>query len=259
MAWLQVAGANSVLPPWVRYRFPEIAFILTKLRQTPCGDEKCHYCREHHDPEINLERFFGFTGFREKPPTSEGKSLQRAIVADGMRDKPLLAILPTGGGKSLCYQLPALVRHLGRGMLTVVISPLQPLMKDQVDNLMKLTGTPFATAINGLQTPSERGEVLERVRLGDVAILYIAPEQLRSRSVRSVLSQREAGCSTRPTVCPSGVTTSGRITFTPPGSSASSPGNTTSPCPRFVASPLRPSLMWLRTSPPIFTTNWVRI
>jgi len=194
MAWLQVAGANSVLPPWVRYRFPEIAFILTKLRQTPCGDEKCRYCREHHNPEINLERFFGFTGFREKPPTREGKSLQRAIVVTGMRDKPLLAILPTGGGKSLCYQLPALVRHLGRGMLTVVISPLQALMKDQVDNIMKLTGTPFAAAISGLQTPPERGEVLERVRLGDVAILYIAPEQLRSRSVRSVLSQREVGC-----------------------------------------------------------------
>lgn len=194
LAWLQVAGANSVLPPWVRYRFPEIAPILTKMRQTPCGDESCDYCRELHDPETNLERLFGFAGFRAKPSTREGKSLQKAIVVTGMGDKPLLAILPTGGGKSVCYQLPALLRHRCRGMMTVVVSPLQALMKDQVDNLMKVTGTPFAAAVNGLLTPPERGEVLERIRLGDVAILYIAPEQLRSSSIRAVLSQREIGC-----------------------------------------------------------------
>jgi ATP-dependent DNA helicase RecQ len=194
LAWLQVAGANSVLPPWVRYRFPEIAAVLTRLRQTPCGDRGCDYCRELHDPETNLERLFGFAGFRATPSTREGQSLQRAIVVTGMRDKPLLAILPTGGGKSVCYQLPALVRHRCRGLLTVVISPLVALMKDQVDNLMRVTGTPFAEAISGLQTPPERGEALERIRMGDVAILYIAPEQLRSRSVRAVLSQREIGC-----------------------------------------------------------------
>ena len=194
LAWLRVAGTNSVLPPWVRYRFPEIAAVLTRLRQTPCGDQGCAYCREHHSPELNLERFFGFAGFREKPTAPDGRSLQRAVVLDGLRGTPLLAILPTGGGKSICYQLPALVRHRCRGLMTVVISPLVALMKDQVDNLMKATGTPFAAAISGLQTPPERGEVLESVRLGDVAILYIAPEQLRSRSVRTVLSQREIGC-----------------------------------------------------------------
>lgn len=61
-----------------------------------------------------------------------------------MRDESLLAILPTGGGKSLCYQLPALVRNFRRGALTIVISPLQALMKDQVDGLMRRTNMPFA-------------------------------------------------------------------------------------------------------------------
>ena len=178
----------------MRYRFPEIAPILKKLRQTPCGDLGCSYGREHHDPEMNLKRFFGFSGFKEKPSTPGGESLQRAIVLDGMRDCSLLAILPTGGGKSVCYHLPALVRHRCRGMLTVVVSPLLALMKDPVDSLIRVTGTPLAAAVSGLQTPPERGEALERIRLGDVAILYVAPEQLRSRSVRSVLSQREIGC-----------------------------------------------------------------
>ena len=194
MAWLQVAGGNSALPPWVRHRFPEIPAIIKKLRQHPCGNSACEYCRENHNPERQLIRFFGYPSFREKPRTQQNESLQRAIVLDCMGDTPVMGILPTGGGKSLCYQLPALVRYWRYGALTVVISPLQALMKDQVDNLVKKTGTLFAEAVSGLQTPPERGEVFERIRLGDTAILYISPEQLRSMAVRNVLSQRQIGC-----------------------------------------------------------------
>jgi ATP-dependent DNA helicase RecQ len=194
LAWLRVAGSNSVLPPWVRHQFPRVVPLLAALRDTPCGQVQCGYCRRTHDPDAQLKRFFGFPAFRPQPAAADGGSLQRAVVLRGLQNRPLLAVLPTGGGKSLCFQLPALVRHMRRGLLTVVISPLQALMKDQVDNLVRNTGTPFAGAVYGLLTPPERGEVLERVRLGDIAILYIAPEQLRSRSVRAVLAQREIGC-----------------------------------------------------------------
>jgi ATP-dependent DNA helicase RecQ len=193
MAWLQVAGGNSILPPWVRYRFPEIPSIIKTLREIPCGDPSCKYCIDNHDPDRQLTRLFGYPSFREKPATESGTSLQKAIVTDALGDVPLLGVLPTGGGKSLCYQLPALVRYWRRGTLTVVISPLQALMKDQVDNLVKKTGTLFAEAVSGLQTLPERGEVFERIRLGDTAILYISPEQLRSIGVRNVLKQREIG------------------------------------------------------------------
>ena len=194
LAWLRVAGTNSVLPPWVRRQFPEVVPFLKALRETPCGDPDCAWCRATHDPDTQLQRFFGFDTFRPEPAATDGQSLQREIVHQGMQNRSLLAILPTGGGKSLCYQLPALVRHLRRGLLTVVFSPLQALMKDQVDNLVANTGTPFAAAIYGMLTPPERGEVIERVRLGDIALLYISPEQLRSRTVRQVLTQREIGC-----------------------------------------------------------------
>ena len=193
LAWLQVAGGNSVLPPWVRYRFPEIPAIIRSLRETPCGDDECAYCSENHDPERQLTRLFGYPSFRETPQTVQGESLQRAIVLECLGDHPTMGILPTGGGKSLCYQLPALVRYWRRGTLTVIISPLQALMKDQVDNLVKKTGTLFAESVSGLQTPPERGEVFDRIRLGDTAILYISPEQLRSIGVRNVLKQREIG------------------------------------------------------------------
>ena len=75
----------------------------------------------------------------------------------------------------MCFQLPALVRHMRRGLLTVVISPLQALMKDQVDNLRNKTGAPNAAALNGLLTAPERGDVLKGVQMGDVAILYVSP------------------------------------------------------------------------------------
>jgi len=194
IAWLRVSGHNSVLPPWVRKNFNGTVSILQQLRDVPCDDHDCSYCRQNHDPVSQLTRYFGFSAFRPIPETTDGGSLQEEIVRYGMSDRSQLAILPTGGGKSLCYQLPALVRNNRRGTLTIVISPLQALMKDQVDNLVAKTGTPFAAALYGMLTAPERGQVLESVRLGDVAILYVSPEQLRNKSFRDVISQREIGC-----------------------------------------------------------------
>jgi ATP-dependent DNA helicase RecQ len=193
IAWLLVAGSNSVLPPWVLRRFSDVGRLLDLLRATPCEDSSCAYCRENFDPSHQLQRYFGFSEFRPLPASEDGGSLQESIAAAGMQDRPLLAILPTDGGKSLCYQLPALARHYRLGLLTIVISPLQALMKDQVDNLAEIAGTPYAAAINGLLTPPERGEVLERVRLGEIAILYVAPEQLRNLSFRDAISLRQIG------------------------------------------------------------------
>ena len=194
VAWLRVSGHNSVLPPWVRKEFQKTVPILRQLRDVPCEDPSCEYCKLNHDPVGQLERYFGFSAFRPSPSASDGSSLQEGIVRHGMSDQSQLAILPTGGGKSLCFQLPALVRNYRRGTLTIVVSPLQALMKDQVDNLVANTGTPFAAALYGMLTPPERGQVLESVRLGDVAILYVSPEQLRNRTFKEVISQREIGC-----------------------------------------------------------------
>ncbi|MCP4294164.1 MAG: RecQ family ATP-dependent DNA helicase, partial [Proteobacteria bacterium] len=194
LAWLQVAGSNSVLPEWVRHQFPEISNLLKNIREKDCEDPTCTYCHETHDPVKQLQNLFGFEAFRAIPADEAGNPLQQVIVKSGMEETSLMAILPTGGGKSICFQIPALVRYLRRGVLTVVISPLQALMKDQVDNLKVNTGTPYAEAIYGMLTAPERGAILERVRLGDTAILYISPEQLRNNSVINALKQREVAC-----------------------------------------------------------------
>src|ERR1035437_8062758 len=194
LTWLRVAGSNSVLPPWVRLEHPLTGELIKRLREVPCNSADCVYCRRVHNSQEQLHTFFGFEAFRPTPPNSAGGSLQQEIVEAGMRNDSLLAILPTGGGKSLCFQLPALVRNYRRGVLTIVLSPLQALMKDQVDGLVRRTGTPFAAALYGLLTPPERSDVLRRIRLGDVALLYVSPEQLRNRSFAQAIAQREIGC-----------------------------------------------------------------
>jgi ATP-dependent DNA helicase RecQ len=194
VAWLGVSGGNSVLPGWVRNRFPSVTNILNKLRENHCGNEDCKYCQTSNDAQVQLKTYFGFDNFRDNPKADDGSSLQHTIVSTGMDACSILAILPTGGGKSLCYQLPALVHYFRRGFLTVIISPLQALMKDQVDNLSRITGSLSVAAIYGLLTPPERGEILKQVSMGDIAVLYLSPEQLRNQTIQTVLKQREIGC-----------------------------------------------------------------
>ncbi|SFO41732.1 ATP-dependent DNA helicase RecQ [Roseovarius lutimaris] len=192
LAWISVAGGDSVMPPWVRAQFRDAARLVKDLRDTNCRDPHCAYCAEHNDPTRALERWFGFPSFRPEPVDENGRPLQEKIVAAAMEGDHLLGILPTGTGKSICYQIPALSRFDKTGALTVVISPLVALMADQVQGLVR-AGISSAVTINGLLSLPERQDALDKVRLGEAAILLISPEQLRSTTVRSVLAQREVG------------------------------------------------------------------
>ncbi|WP_201352711.1 DNA helicase RecQ [Hydrogenimonas urashimensis] len=109
-----------------------------------------------------LKQVFGHTGFRP---------FQQEAVEAVMANRDLLMILPTGGGKSLCYQLPALMKE----GVTVVVSPLLALMHDQV-RALKLQGVE-AEMIGSMQTPEEIGTVIAKLREGEVKLLYIAPER----------------------------------------------------------------------------------
>jgi ATP-dependent DNA helicase RecQ len=192
LAWLSAAGGNSVMPPWVCHQFPEAGDLIRRLRDTACDDPGCAWCRERHDARKELTRWFGFPEFLPAPVDEDGRPLQQTIVEAAMRGEHLLAILPTGAGKSLCYQIPALSRYDKTGALTVVISPLVALMADQIAGL-EARGITSCVAINGLLSMPERADALDRVRLGDVAILIVSPEQLRNRTLRKVLAQRQIG------------------------------------------------------------------
>ncbi len=110
-----------------------------------------------------LRQYFGFTSFRP---------LQEEIIRDVLADKDVFALLPTGGGKSLCFQLPALTRP----GLTVVVSPLIALMKDQVDAL-QASGV-AATFLNSSLNAGESRTRLRGLHNGEYRLLYVAPERL---------------------------------------------------------------------------------
>ena len=106
-----------------------------------------------------------------------------------VKGESLLAIFPTGGGKSLTFQLPALMAGHSVHGLTVVISPLQSLMKDQVDNLAD-RGITDAVTINGMLDPITRSLSIQRVQDGEASLLYISPEMLRSKTIEKILMAR---------------------------------------------------------------------
>lgn len=185
LAQLNSQDRYSITPPWVLRNYPAVERLLFLARNTPCV-EGCPYCKQSLDPLPALKKHFGFDGFR----TYGGEPLQEQAVNAAIRGQSLLAVFPTGGGKSITFQIPALMSGENARALTVVISPLQSLMKDQVDNLER-KGITEAVAINGLLDPIERGKAIERVESGLASILYISPESLRSVTIERLMLKRK--------------------------------------------------------------------
>ena len=155
------------------------------LRSNPCLTG-CLYCNQALDIHKGLKKYFGFDAYR----TYSDEPLQENAVQAAVDNKSLLAVFPTGGGKSITFQVPALMSGENTKGLTVVISPLQSLMKDQVDNLEKIQITEAVT-INGLLDPIERAKSIERIQDGRASILYISPESLRSKTTEKLLLGRK--------------------------------------------------------------------
>ncbi|MCF6288036.1 MAG: RecQ family ATP-dependent DNA helicase [Proteobacteria bacterium] len=183
LALLTCENQFSITPSWVMLNFPETTRIMFALRNKPCYG--CAYCETAMDAKTGLYEFFGFSSFRK----FAGIALQEKAVNHAINDKSLLAIFPTGGGKSLTFQIPALMAGRNVSGLTVIISPLQSLMKDQVDNLEK-NGITQGVTINGMLDPIERSQSLARVANGSASILYISPELLRSKTIERLLLGR---------------------------------------------------------------------
>jgi len=114
-------------------------------------------------PATILQSVFGYTSFRHN---------QQEIIDHLLDGKDAMVLMPTGGGKSLCYQVPALCLE----GVTIVVSPLIALMKDQVDALI-LSGVK-AAFLNSTQQPSEREFILQQLRNNELKLLYVAPERL---------------------------------------------------------------------------------
>lgn len=184
LALINADDKYSITPPWLTHNYPKIENVIKYLRNNPCK-EGCLYCKKLLNVNIKLKEFFGYDKFR----TYDGEPLQENAARSAVEGSSLLAVFPTGGGKSITFQIPALMAGQTIHGLTVVISPLQSLMKDQVDNLNNI-GITDAVTINGLLNPLERANAIERVANGSASLLYIAPEQLRSKTIERLLISR---------------------------------------------------------------------
>ncbi len=184
LAMISAKDATSMIPGWVHMQYPAVSNVIRLLCNTACADG-CPYCSSRLDINRRLKQIFGYDDFRKY----DGENLQEKAVQAAVDNQSLLAVFPTGGGKSITFQLPALMAGELSRALTVVISPLQSLMKDQVDNLER-RGIVDAVTINGLLSPIERADAIERVENGLASILYIAPESLRSRTTERLLMRR---------------------------------------------------------------------
>ncbi len=185
LALINCQNRYSITPPWVLKNYPDTERVLIALRNKPCLTG-CLYCNEVLNIYKGLKTYFGFDSYR----TYAGEPLQANAANAAIKNKSLLAVFPTGGGKSITFQVPALMSGVAVKGLTVVISPLQSLMKDQVDNLEKNNITE-AVAINGLLDPIERAKSFERVEDGSASLLYISPESLRSKTIERLLLGRK--------------------------------------------------------------------
>jgi ATP-dependent DNA helicase RecQ len=185
LALINANNQYSITPPWVLMNYPVVEQIMYRLRNKPCISG-CGYCNKALDIHIGLKRFFGYDSFRKYGD----EPLQELAVQAAIDNKSILAVFPTGGGKSITFQVPALISGESVKGLTVVISPLQSLMKDQVDNLERIRITDAVT-INGMLDPIERRKSFERVEDGSASILYISPESLRSGTIKRLLLGRK--------------------------------------------------------------------
>jgi ATP-dependent DNA helicase RecQ len=185
LALLNCNDRYSITPPWVLKNHPDVERLLFLMRNNPCV-QGCEYCKLALDPVLALKKHFGFSSFR----TYGSEPLQEDAVNAAIHGESILAVFPTGGGKSITFQVPALMSGENAKALTVVISPLQSLMKDQVDNLEK-KGITEAVTINGLLDPIERSKAIERIENGLASLLYISPESLRSVTIERLLLKRK--------------------------------------------------------------------
>lgn len=174
-------------PPKILFSYPNIVEIQKKL----CFDrELSNKILSDFSKEV-----FGFGTFREFPRLNanilDNPSIsQREIVEASLRDESFLAILPTGGGKTFTFWLPAIFKSNSYKGLTVVISPLQALIEDHIKSFNLKVANYKAVAISGFMSPLERSEAVEQVVNGEADILYIAPESLRSNTIFNILKNR---------------------------------------------------------------------
>lgn len=175
-------------PPKILFDYPEISNIQAKLCFNV--EESCNNLKSFSEDTFGFGSFRSFQRLGGATLFVGDEISQREIVEASLKDESFIAVLPTGGGKTFTFWLPALIKAKAYKSLTVVISPLQALIKDHIESFQKQVANFTAVAISGFLTPLERANAIDKVVNGDADILYLAPESLRSNAIFSMLKNR---------------------------------------------------------------------
>ncbi|SMN00051.1 ATP-dependent DNA helicase RecQ [uncultured Candidatus Thioglobus sp.] len=176
-------GAISLV---ILNKYPKVVELLKKMT----FNEDALDIKSFSVEEFNISKFREFDTRVSGDLFDSGKISQEEIVKASIGSESLLAILPTGGGKTITFQIPALIKAQKYKGLSVVISPLQALMKDQIDSFKRKNNNFKVIAISGYLSPIERMNAISEVENGIVDMLYLAPEALRSNSIFNALKKR---------------------------------------------------------------------
>lgn len=180
-------------------KFPKVVGILKTLTFDPKilelevfaqNEFSISSFRDFETQEKSQEETTLFSKIFNLTSPSPKKISQKDIISNSLDNSSILAILPTGGGKTFTFQLPALIKAKAYKGLTIVISPLQALMKNHVDSFKEKNQNFRVVAISGYLSPIERMNIITEIENGVVDILYLAPEALRSNSIFKALKKR---------------------------------------------------------------------
>ncbi|MBT3431134.1 MAG: RecQ family ATP-dependent DNA helicase [Candidatus Thioglobus sp.] len=181
--WLTDKGSMSSI---ILNRYPGVVELLKKMTFNKNSVDINGFTKN----EFNISKFREFDNRVSGDLFDSGKISQEEIIKAAIGSESLLAILPTGGGKTITFQIPALIKAQKYKGLSVVISPLQALMKDQIDSFKRKNNNFKVVAISGYLSPIERMNAISEVENGIVDMLYLAPEALRSNSIFNALKHR---------------------------------------------------------------------
>lgn len=169
----------SLFPIRITHKLPEVSALFQQLQEFFVPNTKAA-----------LQSFFNYQEFRDFQGENWQIISQEQVVQSALQKKDFLTVFSTWGGKSLTFQLPALMMARTFSSLTLVISPLQSLMKDQVDVLQKRHNIHNAWYLNSSLNPLEKKEIHEKVKYGGIDLLYLSPEALRSKTLQKILQYR---------------------------------------------------------------------
>ncbi|WP_193789546.1 RecQ family ATP-dependent DNA helicase [Salipiger sp. CCB-MM3] len=196
LSWHRHKVERAAPARWLLETFPEFQLALDDLGRRRCSHRSCIRCRDHGTPLESMAHWFPpapgqILAFQ--PPFDLGYlTYQEQVMRAALARRDTLGILPTGTGKSRCFQVPALEQHARTGDLAVVISPLKALMEDQIKKA-KSENLPGVDRLHGDLDAVECERVFDAVRSGHTALLYISPEGLGGAAMRKLLESRRIG------------------------------------------------------------------